>query len=102
MGLEGKTEKKLIGNPPKQVTIVVSSLTEEESRKMYPYRPFSRYSESRFGEGNTMSDDFAKLLNGKSKRCKMCKAPTFREYLIDTVCPDCDGRSEYNGKNPRE
>jgi len=31
----------------------------------------------------------------------MCQAPTRNKYLIKSVCPDCDGRSEYNGTDPR-
>lgn len=101
MNLGDKTEKRIIGNSKKmEVTIVTKPLTKKEAREMFPYRPHSRYSESRFGDGNTISDDFALLLNGKSKRCGMCQAPTRTEYLINKACPDCDGRSEYNGKNP--
>jgi hypothetical protein len=98
MTLEEKTKK--VSKDGKEVTIVISVLTNEEARQLFPYRPFSKYAESRFG-GNTLVDDFALLLNGDAEKCKMCRAPAYREYLSNGVCPDCDGRSEYNGKNPR-
>jgi len=84
----------------KEVTIIVIPLTKEEAREMYSYRPNSPYSESRFG-GNNMTDDPALLLGGDAKGCKMCLAPTRVKYLTEDICPDCDGRSEYNGNDPR-
>jgi len=98
MGLEGKTKKSIMSI--REVTVVIEPLTPSEAREMYPYRPFSKYSESRFG-GNNLFDDAALLLNGHAARCGMCKAPTKKEYLAPH-CPDCDGRSEYNGTNQRE
>ena len=102
MELTDKTEKRTIGKERRvEVTVVMNPLTKEEAREMYPYRPHSRYSESQFGDGNTISDDIALLLSEQAKRCGMCIAPTRIEYLRDNACPDCDGRSEYNGKDPR-
>ncbi len=101
MELIDKIEKRIIGEERKEVTVVRTSLTETEAREMYPYKPYNKYSESRFGIGNPMTDDIALLLSGDSKRCKMCTAPTRKGYLIDNICPDCDGRSEYVGENPR-
>lgn len=96
MRREGKTKKK------DGATVVAKPLTQREARKMFPYRPHSKYSESRFG-GNGLEDDFALLLNGFAKRCGMCRAPTRNEYLSPySYCPDCDGRSEHNGTDPRE
>ena len=100
MSLEHKTERKFYGESQKEVTVVVFPMTVEESRIMFPYRPRSNYAESMFG-GNNLVDDTALLLNGLAKRCKMCKAPTKLKYLDESSCPDCDGRSEYNGRNPR-
>lgn len=99
MILENRISKVILGENKKEVTIVVSALTKEEARQMFPYRPFSKYAESRFG-GNELVDDFALILNSDAKKCPMCQAPTKREYL-SPYCPDCDGRSEYNGTNPR-
>ena len=101
MGLEDKTKKIIYGKKRKEVIVIAVPLTNEEARNMFLYRPYSRYSESMFGGGNTFLDDFALLMNGKSKGCGMCQAPTRTEYLIDNTCPDCDGRLEYNGKDPR-
>ena len=98
MDLTDKTGKGQIKN--KEVIVVTEPLTAEEAREMYPYRPSNKYSESLFG-GNNLVDDEALLLGGHAMRCKMCEAPTKRGYLIEGVCPDCDGRSEYNGINPR-
>lgn len=100
MGLEDKTQKIVYGEKRKrEVTIVIKPLTQDESREMFPYRPHDKYSESRFG-GNNLVDDIALLLTGLAKRCKMCQAPTKIAYS-SPYCPDCDGRSEYNGKDPR-
>jgi len=83
-----------------KVWVAVRHMTVEQARLAYPYRPHSRYSESHFG-GNTMTDDTCLLLNDHATRCKMCQAPTRNEYLEESgTCPDCDGRSEFNGKNP--
>ena len=100
MSLEDKTKKKIHGERKKEVTIVTSSLTKEEAREMFPYRPHNKYSESRFG-GDNLIDDFALLLNGGAIKCIMCKAPTMKGYIMNKKCPDCDGRSEYNGTDPR-
>ena len=102
MDLENYIEKRVIGGKDKkEVTVVVKPLSSiEESRKMYPYRPTSKYAESRFG-GDEFCDDFALFLNNLAERCSMCRAPTMKKYLDVGCCPDCDGRSEYNGFNPR-
>lgn len=102
MNLADKTETRIleIDGTKRAVTVVKESMTKEEARQMYPYRPFNRYSESRFG-GNTLMDDTAILLNDFGNRCKMCRAPTIIKYLKEGICPDCDGRAEYHGKNPR-
>lgn len=102
MDLTDKITKKIFeGKSGKQeVTVVVKQLTLNESRQMYPYRPLSKYAESRFG-GNALADDISLLLNKLAKKCEMCQAPTKTDYL-SPYCPDCDGRSEYNGINPRE
>lgn len=52
MTLEDKTGTKEVdfGKGKRTVSIVTTSLTQEEAREMFPYRPHNRYSESRFGE----------------------------------------------------
>jgi hypothetical protein len=97
MSLEEKTQKAVLGG--KEVTIVVKPLTQSEAREMFPYRPYNKYTESRFG-GNNLYDDVCLLLNGLAERCPMCQAPTKNDYL-NPNCPDCDGRSERNGTDPR-
>lgn len=82
------------------VKVVVKKMTKEEARKEFPYRPFQRGGESPFG-GNDLYDDVCLLLNGLAQRCKMCSAATKKEYLHEGVCPDCDGRSELRGLDPR-
>ena|SRR3989344_5755752 len=86
---------------PMTVRVVTQSMaTMEAAREIFPYRPLSRYSESRFG-GNNLTDDTALLLSRNAVRCKMCQAPTKVLYLSNEgICPDCDGRSEYNGCDP--
>jgi hypothetical protein len=83
------------------LTIAVKPMTREQAREAYPYRPASKYSESRFG-GNTLYDDICLLLNGLAARCRMCQAPTKNQYLVEGMCPDCNGRSQANGTNPHE
>jgi len=85
----------------KTVKVAIKPMTEEQARQAYPYRPESKYSESYFG-GDTYEDDTCLLLNGSATRCKMCQAPTKNNCLIEDVCPDCDGRSEYNGTDPHD
>ena len=82
-------------------SVAVKPMTIEQSRQAYPYRAdFSRYAESRFG-GDDLFDDTALLLSKDARRCTLCQAPTKLKYLKDgETCPDCDGRSEYNGSNP--
>lgn len=99
-----KTEEREVcwSKGRKIITVVISPMTKEEARAEYPYRPVYKGFESRFGSNNTMVDDRALLLSEAGKRCKMCRAATLKEYLIDGICPDCDGRSEYNGTDPRQ
>ena len=103
MDLADKTETKKVdfGRGRCTVTVVTAPLTMEEAREMFPYRPNNGYSESRFG-GNTMTDDIALLIAEVAQKCGMCAAPTCEKYLNEDICPDCDGRSEYNGTDPRK
>ena len=102
MSLEGKTERKVVGEKQlKEVRVVIKPLTQEEARETYSGRPYSKYAETQFG-GNEMVDDLALLLSRDAKRCKMCQAPTRSEYLIEKTCPDCDGRTEYHDKSPHK
>lgn len=113
MGLEEKTRKiKVRGG--REITVVVEPLTPSEARQMFCYRPYDNGSESRFG-GNELMDDVALILNGLAERCGMCEAPTRKNKLSYILreqfpsehtrraptCPDCDGRAEYNGMDPR-
>jgi len=99
--LEEYFEKRQVGKEGKVVKVAVRAMTQEEARQAYPYRPPSKYAESRFG-GNEMTDDRCLLINEMAERCKMCKAPTRKEYLHENMCPDCDGRSEKNGVDPHK
>ncbi len=85
----------------KTVKVAIKPMTEEQGRQAYPYRPRSKYSESYFG-GDACEDDTCLLLNKMATRCKMCKAATKNGHLIKGVCPDCDGRSEYNEIDPHD
>lgn len=100
MTLESCTEKRIIGEGQTGVTIITRPLSKDEAREMFPYRPLNKYAESRFG-GDNLADDIALLLGKDAKRCVVCQAPTKNRYLTKEICPDCDGRSEYNGTNPR-
>ena len=85
----------------KFIKVIVRPMTKEEARVEFSYRPFSKYSESRFG-GDSLFDDRALLISGKGKRCKMCQAVTKLKRLKDDICPDCDGCAEYFGLDPRQ
>ncbi len=76
------------------VKVIVRPMTKEEARIVFPYRPHSPYSESRWSSANHLYDDTCLLLNGHLKRCKMCQAPTAPDLLRGEACPDCSGRSE--------
>ena len=83
----------------KKVKVVIKPMTQEQARQLFPYRPFSKYAESRWG-GDTLYDDVCMVINGLATRCKMCRAPTKNQYLENGVCPDRDGRSEFLGYDP--
>lgn len=83
----------------KKVKVVIKPMTEKQARQLFPYRSFSKYSESRWGE-NELYDDVCLVLNGLAFRCKICRAPTQKKLLENGVCPDCDGRAEFSGYNP--
>ena len=97
-------EEREVGRTRTVRTLVaVTPMTKEQARQAYPYRPMSKYGESRFGAGdNPIADDFALMLDESAKRCKMCQAPTKQGYLLNGVCPDCDGRSTWNGTDPHK
>jgi len=86
----------IINRYGKQVRVIIEPMTLEEARKVFARRPFSKYAETMFG-GNNLTDDACLLINGLAQRCKMCQAPTRNDYLEKGICPDCDGRTEYNG-----
>jgi len=74
--------KELAGSlGTKEVTVVTEPITTEEAREMFPYRPYSKHSESCFG-GNNMTDDSYLLLNGHAQRCRMCRVTTRIGYLV--------------------
>ena len=95
-----------------QAKKVKKPMTLEKSRKLYPaIRPFlvkngEVIAESIFGgtkrlDGGPIIGDIALLKSGDGAPCTMCTAPTENIYLHDGTCPDCDGRSEANGADPR-
>ena len=86
----------IINRYGKQVRVIIEPMALEEARKVFARRPFSKYAETIFG-GNNLADDTCLLINGSAQRCKMCQAPTINKYLERGICPDCDGRTEYNG-----
>ena len=92
-------EQREVGPNHRKIWVAIRPMTQEQARQAYPYRPHSKYAESRFG-GDTFYDDFCLILGGRATRCKMCQAPTKNNGLLDGVCADCDGRSQYNGTNP--
>lgn len=81
------------------VKVIKRPLLKEESRKIFPYRPFSKYAESRFG-GDDLADDEALIKSRIAVPCKMCDAATKNNHLLYGVCPDCDGRAEAWGRDP--
>jgi hypothetical protein len=82
-----------------KIKIIQVPMSMEEARKIFPYRPFSKHAETRHG-GNSLLDDKDLLRINFARPCTMCSAPTKKLYLVNDVCPDCDGRAERAGKNP--
>jgi hypothetical protein len=99
IGIQSFFEERQIGSPPKTVKVIVQKMDAVQATHVFPYRPFSKYAVSYYG-GDNLVDDMCLLLNERAKRCKMCQAPTRLQYLENDTCPDCDGRSEYNGRDP--
>ena len=92
-----------VGETPstvRDVWIVQRKLTEEQARSAYPNRPYSEDIESRWGGVAAKIDDLTLIANGWGGRCTMCTAATQNKYLVQGVCPDCDGRAECQGLNP--
>jgi hypothetical protein len=96
--IESFCEERIIGDPPKRVKVVVKKMKLKEARSLFPYRPHSKYAESRWGGYGLATDDHL-LSQDMAFRCTMCEAPTRLPYLKNGICPDCDGRSEYDGTN---
>jgi hypothetical protein len=83
---------------------VTKPMTLDESRKVFPYRPFlvingKVFIESRFGSAD---GDEALMGSKLGSKCRMCPAPTEKKWLKNGICPDCDGRAEANGAHPRK
>ncbi len=81
--------------------VVLEPMTGLEARGIFPYRPFSKYAESKHGGNNLVSDQVL-LMRNHAKHCKMCSAPTKKTHLLDGICLDCDGRAERSGFDPRK
>jgi len=82
-----------------EVNIILRPLTKEEGRRLFQYRPHSKFAESRWG-GDWRLNDKKLVAQGKGTPCRMCEAVTHNEILLNGTCPDCDGRAEAGGKNP--
>jgi hypothetical protein len=93
---------KVMGGPQgnKEVVAARRCLTPKEVRAAYPNRPFSLGAETMWGGTDPCADDTALLLNDAAARCTICRAVIQNRYLLDGVCPECDGRAEYHGYNP--
>ncbi len=94
-------EIREVGKKGKKAKVILRPMDKHLARVIFPYRPFNKYSETRFG-GNHLMDDIALLLAEIATRCSMCNAPTKKEHIINGVCPDCDGRSEADGTDPHQ
>ncbi len=78
----------------RKVKVVKKVMTQEEARKIFPYRPYLQLVdvESHWG-GSSSCNDKEILEAGLADRCNMCQAPTLKKNLQKGTCPDCDGRS---------
>jgi hypothetical protein len=83
----------------REVWVCVRIMNVPESRQAYKNRPFSKNAESRFG-GDSYRDDWWLLQHKMAAKCKMCQAVTKMYILDNSICPDCDGRTEYTGDDP--
>ncbi len=91
--------------PGQKLRVIIDPMTLEESRQQFPYRPFAKNSESIYLTNEKNLPEWLLILNGKAIRCGTCYAATDIKYLKETskslLCPDCDGRSELYGLDPR-
>lgn len=87
------------------VLVVITPMTKAQARGEFPYRPFepkpTKLVESRYGGVGYDGGDLEMMMNKKGAKCLMCEAPTKNEFLVEGVCPDCDGRAEAQNNNPR-
>jgi hypothetical protein len=92
-------------SPDHKVKVIIDPMALDESRKEFPYRPFKENSESVWLINEQNLPEWLLILNGKAIRCGKCYATTEIEYLKYSsktlVCPDCDGRAEASGLDPR-
>ncbi len=88
-----------------KVKVIIDPMTLDESRGQFPYRPFKENSESVWLINEQNLPEWLLILNGKAIRCGKCYAATEIRYLKYSsktlVCPDCDGRAEASGLDPR-
>lgn len=94
---------------------VFTDVSPEEARIDFQLtRPYSPRHESRWatevlpgvrGVGRHSSpqtpDDLFLLETEQGRSCAKCQAVTLNCNLKQGVCPDCDGRAEFAGFNPR-
>lgn len=87
------------------VLVVHTPMTREQAREEYPGRPHeptkTRLVESRYGGVGYAGGDVEMMMNKEGVKCAMCEAPTKKDFLKEGVCPDCDGRAEAQGNDPR-
>lgn len=80
----------------KKVKILTRRMEREDARKVFPYRPYSKYSESLFG-GDERDDDIHLIVSMEATWCGLCNAPTRNQCLHDGICPDCERWAELEG-----
>lgn len=87
------------------VLVVHIPMTRELAREEFPSRPFdskaTKLVESRYGGVGYDGGDLEMMMNKEGAKCRMCDAPTKKQFLVDGICPDCDGRAEVQGNDPR-
>ncbi len=84
------------------VKVILEPMIRDEARKIFPYRPIKDGVAESNHCGWPLYRDDEELMKKHARPCAMCTAPTLRTHLINMICPDCDGRAERAGKDPRK
>ncbi len=84
------------------VRVIIRPMTREQAREIFLYRPVKEGQAESKHCGYPLLLDSHELVKRHARPCKWCTALTLRIHLVSGSCPDCDGRSELSGFDPRK